>query len=201
MAEVTFQVLEGLEAGRLYERLSTPLTIGREEDNDIQLNDERISRFHAKIQCDAGRIILTDLDSTNGTRVNGHPVRLRALQPGDLVTIGRCVLLLGRPDELPPHHPAAPGDDAGAGDEAPAAFPNGAPRSPTQLTALQRVELGDLLDYIRHEVLAVLRTPVDELQLDGPPSLRVSAAAWRRLESLGAELSRTVAEITSPDEQ
>ena len=85
MATVTMQVLEGFEAGRLYCDLHTPITIGREEDNDIRLNDDRVSRFHAKIQEDAGRVILTDLDSTNGTRVNGHPVRMRVLQLGDQI--------------------------------------------------------------------------------------------------------------------
>lgn len=95
MALVTIHVLEGLERGRTFGDLATPVTIGREEDNDIQLNDERISRFHVKIQEDGGRIILTDLDSTNGTRVNGHPTQLRVLQAGDLLSVGRCLLLIG----------------------------------------------------------------------------------------------------------
>ena len=85
MATVSFQVLEGFEAGHLYCDLETPVTIGREEDNDIRLNDDRVSRFHAKIQEDAGRIILTDLESTNGTRVNGHPVARARLRPGDRI--------------------------------------------------------------------------------------------------------------------
>ena len=56
MAEVTFQVLEGMERGRIFALIETPFTIGREEDNAIQLNDERVSRFHLKIQEDDGRI-------------------------------------------------------------------------------------------------------------------------------------------------
>ena len=100
MAEVTFQVLEGMERGRIFADLSTPLTIGREEDNGIQLNDERVSRFHLKIQEDAGRVILTDLESTNGTRVNGVPSQLRVLQIGDLISIGRCLLVYGSPAKI-----------------------------------------------------------------------------------------------------
>ena len=46
MARITFQVLEGFERGRIFGDLVTPVTIGREEDNTIQLNDERVSRFH-----------------------------------------------------------------------------------------------------------------------------------------------------------
>ncbi len=100
MAKITIQVLEGFELGRVFADLPTPVTIGREEDNTIQLNDERVSRFHVKIQEDGGRIILTDLDSTNGTRINGHPVQMRVLQPGDQLSIGRSILLFGSRGEI-----------------------------------------------------------------------------------------------------
>jgi pSer/pThr/pTyr-binding forkhead associated (FHA) protein len=100
MARITIQVLEGFERGRVFGDLATPVTIGREEDNTIQLNDERVSRFHVKIQEDSGRVILTDLDSTNGTRINGHPVQMRVLQFGDQMSIGRSLLLYGSADEI-----------------------------------------------------------------------------------------------------
>lgn len=100
MAEVTFQILEGMERGRIFAEIATPFTIGREEDNAVQLNDERVSRFHLKIQEDAGKVILTDLESTNGTRVNGVPTTMRVLQIGDLVSIGRCLLVFGNPREI-----------------------------------------------------------------------------------------------------
>lgn len=100
MARITIQVLEGFERGRVFADIPTPITIGREEDNTIQLNDERVSRFHVKIQEDGGRIILTDLDSTNGTRINGHPVQVRVLQHGDQLSIGRSLLLFGSAREI-----------------------------------------------------------------------------------------------------
>lgn len=100
MAVITIQVLDGIERGRVYSDLVAPLTIGREVDNSIQLNDERVSRFHVKIQEDGGRFILTDLDSTNGTKINGHPVQMRVLQPGDQVSIGRSVLLIGSESDI-----------------------------------------------------------------------------------------------------
>ena len=50
MAFVTLSILEGLERGRVFRNLQPPITIGREEINDVQLNDERISRLHAKLQ-------------------------------------------------------------------------------------------------------------------------------------------------------
>src|SRR5258707_5812060 len=114
MARITFQVLEGFERGRMFGDLPTPVTIGREEDNTIQLNDERVSRFHVKIQEDGGRVILTDLDSTNGTRINGHPVQMRVLQFGDQMSIGRSLLLYGSPGEIDGQsHAAASGDKTG----------------------------------------------------------------------------------------
>src|SRR5438045_9476490 len=106
MAKVTFQVLEGVDKGRVFTNLPTPVTIGREEGNLLRLNDERISRFHAKVQQDHDDIILTDLDSTNGTRVNGNPVQIRRLRPGDQVNIGRPLLLSGTHDEILARHPA-----------------------------------------------------------------------------------------------
>ncbi len=100
MAKVTLQLLEGLERGLMFRDLPTPVTIGREDDNTVRLNDERVSRFHAKIQEDGGQIILTDLESTNGTRINGHPIQMRMLQIGDQIAIGRCLLLFGSPEEI-----------------------------------------------------------------------------------------------------
>ncbi len=100
MAKVTLQLLEGLERGLMFRDLSTPVTIGREDDNTVRLNDERVSRFHAKIQEDGGQVILTDLESTNGTRINGHPIQMRVLQIGDQIAIGRCLLVYGSPEEI-----------------------------------------------------------------------------------------------------
>src|ERR1700676_1142768 len=100
MNTVTLQVLEGVDKGRVFRDLPTPLTIGREEGNVLRLNDERVSRFHAKIQLDNGDIILTDLESTNGTRVNGNVVQIRRLRPGDRVCVGRSMLLFGSNEEI-----------------------------------------------------------------------------------------------------
>ena len=93
--KVTFQVVDGIDKGRLFPDLAVPFTIGREEGNLLRLNDERVSRFHAKVQVDNEDVILTDLESTNGTRVNGRVVSIRRLQPGDQVCVGRSILLFG----------------------------------------------------------------------------------------------------------
>jgi pSer/pThr/pTyr-binding forkhead associated (FHA) protein len=100
MSKITFQVLEGIDKGRIFRDLSTPVTIGREEGSDLRLNDERVSRFHAKVQQDGDDVILTDLESTNGTRVNGNNVQIRRLRLGDRVSLGRSVLLFGSGEQI-----------------------------------------------------------------------------------------------------
>ncbi len=104
MAVVTFQVIEGIDKGRTFRELNTPLTIGREEGNSLRLNDERVSRFHAKVQFDNGEVILTDLESTNGTRVNGNVIQIRRLRPGDRVGVGRSLLVFGSEQEINARH-------------------------------------------------------------------------------------------------
>jgi predicted component of type VI protein secretion system len=99
MAEVTIQILDGVDKGKVFHRI-TPISIGREEGNSVQLNDERVSRYHAKIQEDQGQLVLTDLESTNGTRVNGEPVPLTILRVGDRIALGRSVLLVGSPEQI-----------------------------------------------------------------------------------------------------
>jgi pSer/pThr/pTyr-binding forkhead associated (FHA) protein len=114
MRTVTFLVLEGIDKGRVYKDLPIPVTIGREEGNGLRLNDERVSRFHAKIQIEDGDIILTDLDSTNGTRVNGTAIQIRRLRPGDQLSIGRSTLLYGTMEEIAARKAAAVPANGGA---------------------------------------------------------------------------------------
>jgi predicted component of type VI protein secretion system len=100
MAQITLRVLDGADRGRLFDDVPTPVTIGREEGNTIQLNDERVSRFHLKIQEDRDKVVLTDLESTNGTKVNGEDIQLRILRFGDMISLGRSVLLFGKREQI-----------------------------------------------------------------------------------------------------
>jgi hypothetical protein len=100
MSTITLRVLDGADRGQVFSNLAPPVTIGREEGNAVQLNDERISRFHIKIQEDQDKLVLTDLESTNGTRVNGEDTHLRILRYGDVISVGRSVLLFGTRAEI-----------------------------------------------------------------------------------------------------
>lgn len=75
------------------------LTIGRGDDNLLILDDDRASRRHARLQGRGGLLLLTDLDSTNGTRVNGVLTHEVAIGDGDVVEIGDSVLTVLSIDE------------------------------------------------------------------------------------------------------
>jgi FHA domain/Protein of unknown function (DUF3662) len=68
------------------------VTIGRLSDCDIVVSDPGASRHHAEIRAQDGHYVVTDLGSTNGTKVNEATVTERELESGDRITIGRTVL-------------------------------------------------------------------------------------------------------------
>jgi hypothetical protein len=70
------------------------LNLGRSLDNDVILDDPRVSRHHAQISHKHGHFCLYDLGSANGTLVNGQPVRDCLLQDGDVVSLGGVELVL-----------------------------------------------------------------------------------------------------------
>ncbi len=111
VSKITLQVIDGVDKGRVFREIPTPVTIGREEGNVVRLNDERVSRFHVRVLQDQEDIILTDLDSTNGTRVNGNVVQIHRLRAGDCVSIGRSVLLFGSSEEIADRMAHQPGPD------------------------------------------------------------------------------------------
>jgi len=72
---------------------STMLTLGRGLNNDIILEDTRVSRHHAQLRYRARRFWVNDLGSTNGTYVNGDPVQEQALSDGDVLSFGGLELV------------------------------------------------------------------------------------------------------------
>jgi ABC transport system ATP-binding/permease protein len=78
-----------LHAGRRFP-LAAEITLGRGDDNDVVLADERVSRHHARIRPETGGFVLVDLGSRHGTFVNGERLTGdgRRLSSGDAVTVG-----------------------------------------------------------------------------------------------------------------
>ncbi len=227
MASVTLTVLEGLERGRVFRNLHTPITIGREEVNSVQLNDERISRLHAKLQDDSGHVIFTDLNSTNGSRINGHPVQLRILRPGDHLQLGRCTLLFGSDEEIAdrakqlgvnvdallpmqaPHGRTFPAgghenaefsmaDNLNAEQLLSPLFPNERPPLPTELTTLQQAKMSDVLACIHEQLHSVILTAT-EYGESGDGRMEIAWERFQNLLLLQRDLAKWLQRASNPD--
>jgi predicted component of type VI protein secretion system len=214
MQTITLRVISGADRGRVFRELATPITIGREEGNVVQLNDERISRFHVKIQEDEGRLVVTDLDSTNGTRVNGHVCNLKILRFGDTISVGRTVLLVGTPAQVAEWFDGqADGRDAevasaleqaddfdfelstGTAIPHPSRATTHAVTLPHGLGPGQAAELRELLDHIHNGMrLVIENASVDEKV--GKASIDVRA--WQNLLMTQSEVSEMIRAIEDP---
>ncbi len=84
-----------------------PITIGRAPDNDIAIDNLAVSNYHARVYTEAGRLVVEDLNSLNGTFVNDLRVERAALRDGDSISIGKHHIVV---DEA---HDAAVPLDAG----------------------------------------------------------------------------------------
>lgn len=74
--------------------IGNKISIGRNQANQLVLPSQSVSGFHAQIYFEDGRYMLEDLNSTNGTFINGTKVDKRSLQPGDEIRISQTVLIV-----------------------------------------------------------------------------------------------------------
>lgn len=87
-----------------FERFGT-LTIGRNEGCEVRLDNLAVSRLHAELRDEGGAVVLHDLRSATGVRVNGVKVQRHALDDGDLIAVGKftiAVQLEGASGVAPP---------------------------------------------------------------------------------------------------
>jgi hypothetical protein len=97
-ASIRLRFLNGPQHG-LEAVLSAPVTtVGRSPGNDLILDVSDVSRHHARLERDGGELRVVDLGSTNGTRVNGEPVRVARLRPGDEISFGTIRARLLNPE-------------------------------------------------------------------------------------------------------
>jgi pSer/pThr/pTyr-binding forkhead associated (FHA) protein len=220
MAFVTLRVLHGADRGKVFERLSTPVSVGREEGNTIQLNDERISRYHLKLQEDEDKVILTDLESTNGTKVNGEDVQVRIVRHGDMIALGRSLLLVGsrteidrRIAEVASRHASMNDDHArhiserieriarssdvvadASGMRSPL-LPAEPPPLPDRLGPAQAAELAEVIDYIQ----SVLRNASEGVMArPGAEKVELDFADWQTVLDLQSRLAEMLRAIGNP---
>jgi pSer/pThr/pTyr-binding forkhead associated (FHA) protein len=99
----TLVELAGGAEGNEYPVEGERVVVGRGPDVGLAFEDDLMSAQHAVFEHSRGAFGVTDLDSTNGTRVNGQAITTRALAHGDRIEIGRHVfhLLLEKRDKPP----------------------------------------------------------------------------------------------------
>ena len=86
--------VEGPNRGKRYFIEQADVVIGRDETCDLVVPERQVSRQHARIRQEAGRLVLVDLGSKNGTFVNGQELeRPHVLQDGDEIQIALCCKL------------------------------------------------------------------------------------------------------------
>jgi len=82
------------KGGELPLLASQEVMIGREQGVDLVLDEEGVSRHHAKVLTYNNIVELRDLGSTNGTYINGQRMEKHTLQKGDRILIGRSLMMV-----------------------------------------------------------------------------------------------------------
>ena len=222
MSNITLRVLDGADRGQVYNDLEPPITIGREEGNSVQLNDERISRFHLKIQEDQNKLVLTDLESTNGTRVNGEDTQLRLLRYGDVISLGRSVLLFGTRDQIVNRIEELRNDGLsetglltaeqlaqrldssslsfelhlGASEDMQNTLHMPVPPDlPTQLSPGQAAQVSELLEYLHLRSRQLVQSAIVD---EGHKQVKISLSQWQDLLDMQSQLAEYLRLIGDP---
>jgi hypothetical protein len=87
-------VRQGPAPGKIFELVKDVVTVGRDVNNDVVLNDAEVSRNHARLTAQSGGYLIEDLASTNGTFVNGQRlIGPKLLNPGDVIGLGETIVL------------------------------------------------------------------------------------------------------------
>ena len=216
MKPITLRVLDGADRGRIFENLHAPISIGREEGNSIQLNDERVSRFHLKIQQDHEELVLTDLQSTNGTKVNNEEVQLRILRHGDMISLGRSTIVFGTRSQINRRMDQLGQSGVGGKQEVVRKIssdvsvnnwqedPNyqlalleiDPPRLPDRLSPGQAAQLSELLEYLQIHFRRVL----SEVQVNPRnQAVELNREEWQRVIDLHSRVAEYLKAIGQPE--
>ena len=86
-------VIQGRDQGQRYTLDEPIISIGRVGGNAVQVNDTEVSRKHAILELSGEEYVLRDLNSSNGSFINGKRVKEQRLLSGDQIQFGRTLLL------------------------------------------------------------------------------------------------------------
>ncbi|MCH9656173.1 MAG: FHA domain-containing protein [Planctomycetes bacterium] len=93
VTQTTLLVIQGVDLGTRFKLGTDPAGVGRGVRNEVRILDTEASRQHALISFKNGSYIITDLNSSNGTLLNGKQIESTKLNNGDHIQIGRSLLL------------------------------------------------------------------------------------------------------------
>jgi pSer/pThr/pTyr-binding forkhead associated (FHA) protein len=99
MGEIILYRADGIASG--FPLAMGPATIGRGAEADLRIDDTYISRKHCQLLVRDDQVVLRDLNSHNGTLVNGQPIQEKVLKPGDKIQLGQTEMML-QLEEKPP---------------------------------------------------------------------------------------------------
>lgn len=98
LATATLLVLQGIDQGKRVHLGEGTASVGRSPQNTVPILDTEVSRHHAELRSQSGVWSVSDLESSNGTFVNGESIRSQVLKHGDQIQVGRTVLLFSVED-------------------------------------------------------------------------------------------------------
>ncbi len=150
-------VLTGAQAGATFDIPPTGASIGRSKMADIKLDDTSLSRLHCSFSVVSGTVYVQDLNSSNGTQLNGAELddQPHAVRSGDVLTIGDVALRISM-EELAPPAPPPPAPPPAPPTEAPMLFPEAAPAATPETVDLGLEEKKDAADKKRSPIRGLI---------------------------------------------
>lgn len=116
-----FLIVDGV---KVFPLIQSVINIGRRLDNQLVIDDPRVSRNHAQLRAIKGRFVIFDLNSTGGTFVNGQRTSQSVMYPGDVISLAGVPLVFGQDNPIPRPDLADTGPLSEASAERPTAFLN-----------------------------------------------------------------------------
>jgi Nif-specific regulatory protein len=174
-------VIAGPLEGTIFPLNEVEISIGRERSNQFWINDIAVSRRHSMIKREGDQFKLSDLGSSNGTRVNGVPIKERQLDHGDLIALGDSLFLflMHEESDSAPALSSVEMDEAGLDSES---------------TILLKI---DEALYLNPEKVLAALPPSARLAHDLNALLKISSAvnSIRDLEALQQQLLKLIFEV------
>jgi pSer/pThr/pTyr-binding forkhead associated (FHA) protein len=90
-----------MEAGKTFPLVEPVISIGRMLENDLVIDDPRVSRRHAQLRAVEGHFVLSDLGSTGGIFINGRRITETIIYPDDSISLAGFLLTFQQDDPLP----------------------------------------------------------------------------------------------------